>query len=136
MNFVELQDLKYYIGCNQENSYFYSTVSDEISCIDGIILMLSVSESEFRENHFYYEYIPLPFLNLSDALDGFIESLNNKKVSKYFEEIDKNDISDYWIKFDEFFHVGSERRWWNEYYDKYVETKAIDWCNEYGIHYH
>ena len=136
MEIIKLEELKYYIGCNQYNKFFYNITSNKISNIEDIVLMLSVDESDFLDNYFYYDYIPLPCLNIEEAFDGFISSLNNKRVSKYFKNVDKNDILNYWLKFDKIFHVGFERRLWNEYYDNYIESKAIDWCNEYGIYYH
>lgn len=136
MEFVELEELVYYIGCNQYNNFFYNLTSNTISDIENIVLMLSVSKNEFLDNYFYYDYIPLPGLNITEAFDGFIISLNNKKISEYFKGTKKTDILNYWLKFDKIFHVGLERRLWNEYYDNYVKRKAIDWCNEYGICYH
>ncbi len=135
MEFIDLKEVEYYIGCNQNNKYYYNMLSNEICYIDDIISSLSVSESEFADNYFYYNCIPLPCLKITDAFDGFIASLNNKKVSKHFEDVDRRDALDYWLKFDKFFHVGLERRLWDEYYDDYRHKKAIDWCNEYNISY-
>ena len=135
LTFIDLKELKHYIGCNQYNIFFYNTVNEKICNIGDIVSALSVSKKEFIENCFYYDYIPLPSLNISDAFDNFISSLNNKKLSMHFRDVDKNNILEYWLQFDEFFHVGFERRLWNEYYADYVHKKAITWCDEYCIRY-
>lgn len=135
MKTVDYKDLKHYIGCNLSNTFFYCINSNEISCVDDIVSSLSVNEVDFRENCFYYEYIPLPTFDLSDELNKFIDSLHNKKVSRYFDEIDKKDETDYWVAFDKAFPDGFERRLWSECYDELIEHKASDWCNEYGIRY-
>ncbi len=131
---VDIKDLEYYIGCNQGEAYYFNFVSEEIERIDDIITELSVSKEDFIYDYYYYNYIPLPALNVTTAYDGFIDSLNNKKISALFRDVDKEDSLKYWLKFDEVFHVGMERRFWEEYYDRYVHKKAVEWCNEYGIY--
>lgn len=135
MAIIELRELKHYIGCNQYDKFIYNIISNEINNIDDIVLMLSVTENEFLDNYFYYNYIPLPSLNILDAFNHFIISLNNKKVLDHFKDMDKKDILNYWLEFDSVFYVGTEHRLWNEYYDNYIEKKAVDWCSEYGIRY-
>ena len=135
MALIDLKDLKYFIGCNQNDSYFYNFVNNSIHNIEDIISTLSITKKEFIENCFYFEYISLPCLYISVAFDGFIDSLNNKKISSYFDDIDKKDVLKYWIEFDKTFHVGLEKRLWDKYYDEYVHKKAIDWCKECGISY-
>lgn len=133
MTNIKLKDLEYYIGCNQENRWFFCTISNEIENIKDIVSKLSINEKDFTDNCFYYEYIPLPSLEITIAFDDFISTLNNKKVSAYFKDTDKSDAKEYWLKFDKIFHTGFERRLWDEYYDKYVHSKAVSWCKEYNI---
>ncbi len=135
VDFIDFKELKYFIGCNQDNSYYYDIIHNKICDIDDIASELSVDKSEFADNCFYYNCIPLPCLDISDAFDNFITSLNNKKISEYFKDIDKCDALNYWLKFDKIFHVGFERRLWDEYYDNYVHKKAVDWCKDYSIRY-
>lgn len=133
MTSVKLKDLEYFIGCNQAESFYYSMVNEEIYNIETIVKSLSVSEEDFIANNYYYGYIMLPALNITEAFDGFISSLNNKKVSKFFKNVDRNNVLEFWLKFDKTFHVGIERRLWNEYYADYIRKKAVTWCSDYGI---
>ena len=41
------------------------------------------------------------------------------------KDLDKNNTLDYWLKFDKIFHVGFERRLWDEYYDTYIQKKLL-----------
>lgn len=133
MLIIDFKDLKYFIGCNQGNDYYYNTISGEILRLESIVSKLSISNQEFSENYFYYDYIPLPELNIMAAYEGFISSLNNKKISDHFKKVDKTDVMKFWLEFDRVFHYGYERRLWNEYYDDYVSEKAVAWCKEYGV---
>lgn len=76
-----------------------------------------------------------PRLAITEAFDAFIVSLNNKKIEQYFKNVEKDDPLTYWLAFDKIFHVGFERRLWDEYYEKYVHQKAHDWCKEHSFPY-
>lgn len=133
MSSIDIKELEHYIRCNQCDDYYFNFISENIQRIDIIIKELSIQKQFFLDSCYYYNYIPLPSLNVTNAYDGFIDSLNNRKISALFRDVNKGDPLEYWLKFDKVFHVGEKRRLWNEYYYNYVHKKAVEWCNEYGI---
>ncbi len=135
MIFIDLKELEYYIGCNQNDEFYYSTIDCKIYNIESIISDLSIDKKDFVENCFYYDYIPLPILDIANGFDGFINSLNDKRTLKYFSDVNKRDPLEYWLKFNAMFHTGFEKRLWDEYYDNYVHEKAINWCVDYNVSY-
>ena len=138
---VDLKDIIYftdcnaYTDCNSAGRYYFSKADNEIYDSEKISAELSISETEFKDNCWHYGYIPLPKLNLSAVIDEFIESLNNKKVSEYFKNFDREDTAKFWDEFDKAFPAGFERRLWDEFYDRYIHEKVVSWCKEYGVRY-
>lgn len=132
-NRIRLSDVARYCKCcNHECNYYFNTRSLEFERTDEITKKLGVEKNYFQIYYYDYDYIPLPVVDEESIIRTFISELNNKKLSRYFDSIDDENL---WISFDKLFPCGMERRSWNEYYKKYLKNIALSWCDNNHIPY-
>lgn len=79
-----------------------------------------------------YDYIPLFRTSAVENEKEFLSKLNNKKISKHFENIREN-FDDEFRKY--FHHDDDFYCAWSEYYDKQLISDAIEWCKKNKLSY-
>lgn len=78
-------------------------------------------------------YIPYFSVSNEEIIRAYISDLNDSKLKIALKNIDEtNYVESFWKYFNAFpqLHEG-----WNDYEEKYVLSKAINWCEQNSINY-
>ncbi len=130
---IKLSDLLRYERLNEKNPYwFLNQISLQVENIEEITVNFDISVDYFIRNCFYYNYVPLPFIDLRKIEKDFLIVLNNKKISDYLNRIPE-DMFEY--EFGKIFHCGFEYDHWVAYYKQQKKSIMIDWCKQNKIPY-
>ena len=112
--------------------WFFNQINFQVESIEEITVNFDVSIDFFIRNCFYYNYVPLPFIDLRKIEKDYLVILNNKKIADYLNRM-PNDKFGY--EFGKIFHCGFEHDHWVAYYKQQKKSIMIDWCKQNKIPY-
>lgn len=115
-----------------EPFWFFNQINMQVENIEEITVKFDVSIDFFISNCFYYNYIPLPFVDLIKIEKDYLIILNNKKISDYLHRIPEDKFG---YEFGKIFHCGFEYEHWITYYKQQKKLIMIDWCKKNKIPY-
>jgi hypothetical protein len=78
-------------------------------------------------------YIPYFIVTNEEVIRSYVETFENEKLKSVFSKLDSNNyVESFWKYFNVYPQISEGL---DEFEDKYVLNKAINWCKENAINY-
>ena len=120
-------------GWGAEGQYWFSFFTYKV--VEDITLANIIVPDELDRDEFFGSHEIIPYFNVKryELAKEYVLSLNNKKLTEKFKNLEDKDIVEYFWKCFNVYPALFEN--FEEYQNKFILDKAESWCKEHNINY-
>ena len=120
-------------GWGAEGQFWFSFL--DYTVIEDFTLALFTVPEHMDNEEFFELHDIIPYFNVKryELAKQYVLSLNNKKISEKFENLEDKDIVEYFWKYYNAYPALFEN--FEEYQNKFILEKAENWCRDNKINY-